>query len=158
MLGCFRLIRKVLSVGGWAPAAVFLIHVTATQVFDAYAVFPQLDVPMHFVGGIAMAFFISRCFRQLPRDVVRSSRLVVLEAVLIASMTTTIAVLWEFAEFSLDQFVGSNVQVGLANTMQDLALGMLGAAVVVAVRARQVSASCDDVSAVAADWMSERAA
>jgi uncharacterized membrane protein len=138
--------------------AVFVMHIIASRVFLAYQVLPQTDIPMHFSGGLAIAFFMSRCFRALPRDVVRSSRLVVLEAVLVGSLTTTAAVLWEFAEFSLDQLVGTNVQVSLANTMQDVAVGMCGAGVFIAVRARQLQAGVAEVRDVAAEWISGRAA
>lgn len=150
--------RKALGVGGWAPLLVFLIHVIATRVFQAYDVLPQTDIPMHFAGGLAMAFFVSRCFRALPREVVRSSRLVVLEVVLVGSLTTTAAVVWEFAEFSLDRFVGSNVQVSLENVMQDMALGMLGAGVFIAARARQLRAGGAELRDVAGEWLSGCAA
>jgi hypothetical protein len=83
---------------------------------------------------------------------------IVLEAVLIASLTVTAAVAWELLEFALDTMTGSNLQVSLTNTMQDLALGMLGAAAVVVVRARRTGASSADVSAVAGEWMSGRVA
>src|SRR6185436_9883158 len=36
-----ELVRKIFVVGGWAPAVVFLIHVTATQLFDVYAIWSQ---------------------------------------------------------------------------------------------------------------------
>jgi hypothetical protein len=153
-----EMIRKVLVVGGWAPLLVFLIHVIASRVFQAYQVLPKTDIPMHVAGGLAMAFFVSRCFRALPREVVRSSRLVVLEVVLVGSLTTSAAVVWELAEFSLDQLVGSHFQVGLANTMQDMALGMLGAGVFIAARARQLRAGRADLRDVAVEWISGRAA
>jgi hypothetical protein len=148
-----ELVRKMFVVGGWAPALVFTTHVIATQVFDVYTIWPQADIPMHFAGGCAIAFFMSRCFQALPRDVIRSSRIVVLEAVIVASLTTSAAVLWEFAEFSLDRLAGTNVQVSLANTMQDMAMGMLGAALVVAVRAWQLGAGGAHIREVASDWL-----
>ena len=43
----------------------------------------------------------------------------------------TIAVFWEFGEFTIDHVLGKNVQVSLANTMQDLLIGILGALTVV---------------------------
>src|SRR5262245_3578364 len=158
MRSLVRLFRKLLSAGGWAPCLVFTVHVTATQLFDVYRLWPQADIPMHFAGGFAIAFFISCCFRALPRDVVRSSRLVVLEAVLIGSLTTSAAVLWEFAEFTLDRMAGTNVQVSLPNTMQDLALGMLGASALIIVRALRVHAGPADVHQVATEWLTGRTA
>ena len=94
----------------------------------------------------------------LPREAVRSSRLVVLEAILVGSLTTSAAVVWEFAEFTLDSVAGSNVQVSLANTMQDMAMGMLGAVVMIAFRAHQMRAREMDVRQVATEWLTGRAA
>jgi hypothetical protein len=148
------LVRKLWMVGGWAPLLVFSIHVVASRGLNAYARFPPTDIPMHFAGGVAMAFFISGCFRALPRDVDRRSRVVVLEGVLVGSLATTAAVLWEFAEFSIDRLTGTNIQVNLNNTMQDLALGMLGALVLVLIRARQLRVAGADIREVASEWLS----
>jgi hypothetical protein len=119
-----------------------------------YSDWPRLDVPMHLAGGVAIAYFVSRLIQALPHDPIRSSRVIVLEAVLIASLTTTAAVVWELIEFAVDTVTGSNLQVSLTNTMQDLAVGMLGAAAVIVVRAWQTGASSADITAVAGEWMS----
>jgi hypothetical protein len=116
----------VLVAGGWAPLAVFLLHVVLDAGLDAYAAWPRADVPMHFAGGAAMCFFLSRVVRPLVAGAT-TGRAAALETLLAGSLTVTVAVLWEFGEFALDRLVGSTLQVGLANTMQDLALGMLGA-------------------------------
>lgn len=152
-----RIIRKLFVTGGWAPCLVFSLHVLATRVFGVYEIWPPADIPMHFAGGLAIAFFMSQAFRALPREVVRSSRLVVLEAILVLSLTISAAVVWEFAEFSLDTILGSNVQVSLANTMQDLAMGMLGSLVMVAIRARQTRTHQMDVRHVAQEWLTGQA-
>ena len=151
-------IAKMFRVGGWAPLLVFGVHVVLSRVFNAYVVFPPTDIPMHFAGGVAMAIFISGCFQALPREVVRSSRIVVLELVLVGSLTTTAAVLWEFVEFACDQAFGSNIQRGLGNTMQDMGLGIAGAVVVMAVRLRALQAKPVELREVAAEWVSGRAA
>ncbi|MEZ5320006.1 MAG: hypothetical protein R2752_21575 [Vicinamibacterales bacterium] len=151
-------IGRIFRVGGWAPLFVFGVHVVLSRVFNAYEAWPHTDVPMHFAGGIAIAFFVSRCFQALPREVVRSSRLMVLELILVASLTTTAAVVWEFAEFACDQVFGSNIQRSLGNTMQDMALGMAGAVVVMIVRARVLDARPAELRAVAMEWLRGRAA
>ena len=147
---------KVLTIGGWAPLTVFSIHVVATRAFHFYDVWPRFDVPMHFAGGLAIAYFVSGLFRALPRDVIRSSRLVVLEAVLIGSLTATAAMVWEFAEFSVDRVFGTNVQISLANAMQDMALGLAGAAAMIAFRFWQQRAGQSELREVAAEWLSAR--
>jgi hypothetical protein len=150
--------RKILVVGGWAPLLVFTIHAIASRGFHAYTRWPSLDIPMHFAGGLVMAFFLSRCFRALPREVVRSSRLVVLELILVGSLTTCAAVAWEFAEFTCDRVFDSNIQISLANTMQDLALGVAGATAFLVWRARQLRAGRRELQEIAMEWAGGRAA
>jgi hypothetical protein len=151
-------VEKIFRVGGWAPLMVFGVHVIFSRALNAYVVFPMTDIPMHFAGGVAMAFFVSRCFRALPREIVRSSRIVVLELILVGSLTMTAAVIWEFAEFTCDQIFGSNIQRGLGNTMRDMGLGIAGALVVMVLRARALKARPAELRAVATEWMSGRAA
>lgn len=158
MRGFVRVAHKVLGVGGWAPLLAFALHVVATEVLDVYSGWPRLDIPMHLAGGIAIAYFVSGCFQALPRSPIRRSRVIVLEAMLIANLTTTAAVVWGLLEFAIDTATGSNLQVSLTNTMQDLAVGMLGAAVVVVGRAWRTGASSADVGAVAEEWMTGRPA
>jgi hypothetical protein len=146
-------IKKVYRVGGWAPLLVFAVHVVLSRVFNAYVEFPPTDVPMHFGGGVAMAFFVSKCFQALPRDIVRSSRVVLLELILIGSLTTSAAVGWEFIEFTCDQIFGSNIQRSLLNTMQDLTLGIAGAIFVIVMRARALKARPAELRAVAVEWL-----
>ena len=148
--------RKCFIVGGWAPLLVFVLHVAASQA-GAYDIWPPTDIPMHVAGGFAIALFLSGLFRALPRDLVRKSRIVVLELVLVFALATTAAVIWEFAEFGVDQAFGTNVQVSLANTMKDLALGMAGAGVFLAFRARQMNAGPDEIRALVTDWMAGHA-
>lgn len=132
--------RRVLALGGWAPLTVLLVHVLAARVLDLYAIWPPTDIPIHLAGGFAMAFFLSRCCRAVRPEIMGSSRLAVLELVLVGSLTTTMAVLWEFAEFGYDRVFGTNVQVDLANTLQDQAMGIAGALTFLALRARQLRA------------------
>jgi hypothetical protein len=120
-------VRRVFAAGGWAPLAVFLLHVVIDRGFDGYATWPHGDVPMHFLGGVAMCFFLARMVRPLL-PATPGARTLLLECLLAGGLTVTAAVVWEFAEFALDHAAGTNLQVSLANTMQDLALGIVGAA------------------------------
>jgi len=134
------LIWKIIRAGAWMPAAIFGTHILMSRVFHTYAAWPDVDIIMHFAGGFAIAFFVSGCFRALPRGEVKRSRVVLLELLLIGSLTATIAVFWEFREFTNDQIFGTNSQISLANTMQDLAVGILGSGLFILVRAWQLRA------------------
>jgi hypothetical protein len=89
---------------------------------------------------------------------VQRSRSVVLELLLIGSLTTTAAVFWEFAEFSLDQLFKSNIQVSLPNTMKDLAMGIIGATTLMIIRARQLRVSSVELTEITKDWLEGKAA
>ena len=49
-----------------------------------------------------------------------------------------------------------NVQVSLANTMQDMAMGMLGAVLVITVRVWQLGAGRAEIREVASEWLTGR--
>lgn len=144
---------KILKIGGWVPLLLFTTHLVLSGIVRVYDSWPAFDIPMHFSGGLAMAFFISRAFQSLPRETVRKSRVVLLELLLIGSLTASAAVFWEFAEFMGDRLFGSNIQLGLANTMQDMAMGILGAAVVIVIRSQQLGAGAGDLREITVDWM-----
>jgi hypothetical protein len=139
--------------GGWVPALVFTTHGFLSRVLDLYRIWPPADIPVHFSAGAAVAFCISRCFQLLPREPVRQSRVNLLELLLIGSLTASVAVFWEFAEFSADQLFGTNVQISLANTMQDLAMGIGGALVLILIRVRQLRVGVRELGEITWDWV-----
>jgi hypothetical protein len=144
---------KILKIGGWFPLAVFSAHVFLSRVLHLYDIYPPMDIPMHFAGGFAIAFFISKCFQILPRDYVKRSRVSLLEILLIGSLTASTAVFWEFAEFTYDQFFGTNIQISLANTIQDLVMGIFGALIIILIRSRQLRIGLSEVREITFDWI-----
>lgn len=117
---------------GWAPLLVFLVYLLAAGVFDLFAAFPRLDFPMHFAGGMAAAFFISRGLQAGWRLWNRAPPSARAETVILLSLTLVVALLWELAEFSSDRLFGTHEQLGLNDTLRDILAGMLGALVFVA--------------------------
>ena len=116
----------LIARAGWAPAGVFLLHVFISVLLNGYNLFPFLDIPMHILGGIAIAYFLSVSFAALPEGVTAPHSRTLAEFVVVASLTATASVFWEFAEFIFDAIFGTHVQVGLNDTMLDMALGILG--------------------------------
>ena len=153
-----KTLLKIFRVGGWAPFIVFVVHVISAKVFNLYKVWPEYDVPMHFAGGFAFAYFVSQLFQVLPRGIVQRSRSVVLELLLIGTLTATAAVFWEFFEFTLDPLFQSNIQVSVANTMKDLAMGIIGSIAFMAIRARQLRAGSAELKEITKDWVNGNAA
>jgi hypothetical protein len=115
--------KKVMRKAAWAPAAIFLIHTFISLVFGHK---PALDPSMHFLGGMAMAFFFHELLnvstalfgesRYFPR------------LILSFCFATTVAVFWEFMEFGGGEATGVYSQHSIKETMYDLLLGCGGAA------------------------------
>jgi hypothetical protein len=105
---------------------VLLAHTIASGIFHLYTVFPNADIPFHYLGGFSIAFTSVQIVVYLEEEKYIDLLNKVLSMVLIFSLTATATVLWEFAEFALDQVAGTNVQISLANTMQDQFMGIVG--------------------------------
>lgn len=46
----------------------FALHMIATKGFEAYLHLPWLDIPMHFFGGVAIAYFLAASLNQPEAD------------------------------------------------------------------------------------------
>jgi hypothetical protein len=116
----------------WLPIFVFFLHVFLVKFVKIYDPFPWVDIPMHYLGGLSIgySYSVGLSLLQERKLVSRLDRIV--EAVFIFTLVATTAIFWEFGEFLLDHFLGTDLQVSLANTMQDLLMGLLGAGTVVA--------------------------
>ncbi len=116
----------------WFPLAVFATHEFCAHAIDAYRRWPAIDIPLHFLGGFAIAFFAAGALdafaaRRLVRDPDPLLRLLLLFA-----GTCTAALFWEFAEWIADRFFGTNCQMGdLGDTLLDQCMGMAGGLVFV---------------------------
>lgn len=122
-------------LAGWAPAAVFLAHLTASRLLGTYAVFPSLDMPMHLLGGAAIAyFFLGSLGARESAPIVGT--LTDTAATLLSVCATALAtVIWEFAEWSSDRWLGTRAQLGLDDTLLDMLLGLAGGLALVALAA-----------------------
>lgn len=118
--------RELWRSGFWAPVAVFVAHVILSLTFNAYERLPGVDITIHFLGGIAIAFFFYRTLGILgDYDIVnRVDGLV--RAVLLVALTSTAAVFWEFGEYLSDRVFGTQAQKGLEDTLLDMLFGILG--------------------------------
>ena len=112
---------------GWLPLAVFLAHELCAHVLDAYRRWPSIDIPLHFFGGLAIAYFADGALRVFSdRRLVRAPD-PILRLLLLFAFAATVAVFWEFAEWTSDRFFGTQCQMNdLGDTLLDLLLGMVG--------------------------------
>ncbi|TXT37055.1 MAG: hypothetical protein FD138_788 [Planctomycetota bacterium] len=122
----------------WAPILVFTIQLVAILVFDIYARFPDFDIPMHVVGGVAIAYFFGACYRTAAQRELLGQPSAVVFPPMILGLTCLAAVVWEFAEFAVEQWFGIITQPSLADTLLDLLLGLLGGVIWIAWNRRPV--------------------
>jgi hypothetical protein len=108
------------------PAIVFLTHLVAVKGLDLYRMFPNVDIPFHYMGGLSIAYTSAQILSYLESEKITAMQNRILFLVLLLSLTATAAVFWEFAEFISDQLLATHLQPSIANTMQDQFLGILG--------------------------------
>src|SRR3989344_7735721 len=108
------------------PACVFIFSNLIGIVFDAYLLYPWIDIPMHFLGGIAIAYTIILFLRYFSEEGFIGINRKFLHVLLIISLVALVAVLWEFYEFLMFYFFGIIMQPSLNDTIGDFLYGLLG--------------------------------
>lgn len=110
----------------WFPGLVFAIHCILSLGFKAYDRLPLLDIPMHLLGGAAIAYFfhVSLVYFDELGFVRIGDRTV--ELIMVFGLVATSTVIWEFAEFLADFFFHVGAQRSLENTMKDQFNGLVG--------------------------------
>jgi hypothetical protein len=119
-------ILTTLREAAWAPLSVLIFYLIGRtlQLFD---LFPWLDMPTHFIGGVAITYSY--------RSAIRNSQGIVgvipasVQILLAFTCTGTTIILWEFYENLFDFFFGTHMVRGLEDTLLDMLLGLLGALV-----------------------------
>jgi hypothetical protein len=130
-------LKRTFQEAAWAPLAVFCFYVVAAKGFNAYILYPWLDMPTHFVGGIAITYFFrvgTAHAQEVVGSIPRSIQLV-----LSLGLTAVTAVVWEFLEFLSDVTFGTHMNLGVSDTLSDLLFGLLGALVVVVAAALRLT-------------------
>lgn len=116
-------LRRLALRAGWAPAAVILFHAAVARLSADRQAF---DPAMHFLGGAAIAYFLwhaADLWKEWLGGPAPAAR-----GLIVFCAATTVAVFWEFAEFSSGALLGAYSQLSLKETMADLFRGCLGAA------------------------------
>ena len=119
-------IIATLKESAWAPLSVVAFYFVGLwlHLFDMY---PPLDIPTHFMGGVAITYFYRSAIRQ-SQSIVGDIPLPI-QVIFAFTATGTTTVLWEFYENFMDHFFGFHMVRGLEDTIVDLILGLSGALV-----------------------------
>ncbi len=118
---------------GWAPVSVMGMHLVASKGTRAYANFAALDIVLHFLGGIAIGFFFWRAVGSASGARVLGSLSASGRSVMTFGLAGTATVVWECVEWSTDRLGLTHAQAGLPDTMLDMAMGMAGGLLVIAI-------------------------
>ncbi len=113
---------------GWAPALVLGFHIFAT-VTNLYTTFWWFDIPLHFLGGVAIALSSYYFLEYFSFHEKFQTQFAPLHFLIIISFTALAAVCWEFMEFSFDTFMRTSLQPGIVDTVKDLTIGLIGGSI-----------------------------
>jgi hypothetical protein len=117
-------ILTTLREAAWAPVSVVAFYLLglALHLYDLY---PPLDIPTHFMGGVAITYFYRSAIHN-SQEFLGGIPLPI-QIILALTATGTTTVLWEFLENILDYFFGTQMVRGLGDTLLDMFLGLSGA-------------------------------
>ena len=118
-------LRQTLREAAWGPLLVLFAVVAGIRAYDAFTRFPWIDVPAHFIGGIAATSFYRRAI--VNAALLRGDSSKAREGLLAFACTAGTAVLWESFEFTSDRLLLTSLQHGMGDTLSDLAFGVAGA-------------------------------
>ncbi len=111
----------------WFPAAVYFFNVILYRL-GFYVLWPWIDTPMHFLGGVSIAYAAHVFFNFGKKEkwlLIKNKWVYVF---LITSVVALIAVFWEVYEFLSDIFRFTRMQLGIADTTKDMIIGIFGGA------------------------------
>lgn len=139
-------VRNSFKQAAWAPLVVFVFYVVAAKGFNAYILYPWLDMPTHFCGGLTITYFFSVAIThsQVRMGCIPKS----IQMLLSLGLTAIIAVVWEFFEFLSDIALGTKMNLGVPDTLSDLFFGLLGGVIMVAVAARSKRIASNSVQGI----------
>jgi hypothetical protein len=113
-----------LREAAWAPLAVLGFYALGLT-FHLFDLFPPLDIPTHFLGGVVITYFYRVAIRHSQKLLGEIPLLIQILFAITCTGTTTI--LWEFYENILDIFAGTQMVRGVQDTIVDLFVGLFGA-------------------------------
>lgn len=115
-----------LREAAWAPLSVVTFYLIGLAL-DLFDMFPPLDIPTHFMGGVAITYFFRSAIKQSQTFLGEIPSLV--QVLFAFTCTGTTIILWEFYENAFDFLFGTTMVRGLEDTIVDMFIGLLGALV-----------------------------
>lgn len=113
-----------LREAAWAPLGVVTFYLIGLAL-DLFDMFPPLDIPTHFMGGVAITYFFRSAIKQSQTFLGEIPSLV--QVLFAFTCTGTTIILWEFYENAFDFLFGTTMVRGLEDTIVDMFIGIMGA-------------------------------
>src|SRR5512145_85878 len=112
-------VGATLRESAWAPLSVVAVYLLGLA-FHLYDLFPPLDVPTHFMGGVAITYLYRSAIKNSQRfagDVP-----IGVQILFALTCTGTTTVLWEFYEYLSDHLFRTRMIRGLEDSLLDMFL------------------------------------
>lgn len=122
----FSWVGAVSREAAWAPLTVFGLYLIGLA-FGLFKKFPPLDIPTHFMGGVAITYFFRSAIKHSQKFLGNIPALI--QILFAFTCTGTTIILWEFYENAFDHFFGTTMVRGLEDTIVDMFVGLSGALV-----------------------------
>ena len=119
-------ILSTLREAAWAPSCVVGFYAIGLM-FHLFDKIPQMDIPTHFFGGVAITYFYRSAIKN-SQEFLGNIPLPI-QILLAFTATGTTAVFWEFYENTFDFLFHTHMVLGLFDTLKDLFDGIMGALV-----------------------------
>lgn len=120
-------LKKILKIGIF-PFLIFMLNTSFLSIAEDVYLKYSIDSFSHFLGGVSMAYVIYHVLSWAEKKGWLTIKKSVMRMIIIVMAVTTVAVVWEFYEFTYDQYYWGNfMQPNVADTIKDLCLGMMGA-------------------------------
>jgi hypothetical protein len=130
-------LNNAFKQAAWAPLLIFVVYAIVAKAFSAYLIWPWLDMPTHFLGGMAITYFYIVAVKHAQQVVALIPRAI--RMALALGLTAISAIVWEFLEFASDKWLGTQMNLGVADTLSDLFFGLLGGALMLLISMRASS-------------------
>lgn len=127
------ILRGSLRAGSF-PLAVFVLHVGLSLFLDSYDRVSWSDIPVHLLGGAAIGWFFSEMILLMEEEGRASRTSWRAHAVMVFGLVALATVVWELGEFVWDRVTRMNVQRSIANVMSDQLMGLVGGAILIALK------------------------
>lgn len=121
--------NQALSKIAFGPLAVLALHIIASLA-GWYELFWWLDIPVHFLGGVAITFSMIIVLKDFQTQGKFNSSWTPLTILILLAFAALAAVGWELFEFACDAYLHTHTQTSVLDSIKDICMGLMGGGLV----------------------------